>query len=230
MSVAYRQIIAATGLRINALVGATATALQAAYVTSPLTTAEFQSTIFPFAAVTEAVLNGEQRLVQKVANNAEDPLRQYLADVTGTLTNPSTMPSVSTNTKPIIGIWGAVRNVTTGATCSKMPLDVVRRRAGSSLNVPVDWFDITGGRIEHTCDDGVIVECCVYSRTTQATALAANGDILLSDALEPDYINEAVAILVRDDEFMSQAKLYAERASNSLVGSLTTLDGVAATT
>lgn len=229
MAVAYRTIIAATALRVNALIGATAATLETTYTTSPLTSANFQSTIFPFTSIKGAVLNAEEKLAQRIANNADDPLRQYMADVTANLSNPSTLPSTSTNSKPIIGTLGAVRDATSGIVCSQMPLDQVRRRASATdMVIPCWWFNITGGRIEHTRTN-VVIECCVYSRTDQATAMDANGNILLADALEPDYISEALAILVRDDEFMAQANLYAARAANSPIGVLNTVEGVAAT-
>lgn len=229
MAVAYQTILAAVALRVNALVGATVAALETTYTTSPLTSANFQSTIFPFTAIKNAILNAEEKLAQRIANNADDPLRQYMADVTASLATPATLPSVSTNSKPIIGIWGAVRDATSGIVCTQMPLDLVRRRAASTnLVIPVWWFNITGGRIEHTRTN-VAIECCVYSRTDQSTAFDADGDILLADALEPDYISEALAILVRDDEFMAQAQLYASRANGSPIGNLTTVEGVAAT-
>lgn len=227
MAVPYNTILASVGLRINALTGATASLLETAYITSPLTVTQFQSTIFPFSSIKNAILNAEEKLSMKIAANAEDPLRQYIADVTVSLLNPSTMPFLSAVSKPIIGIWGAVRDTDNGIVCSAMPLDIVRRRAASTLVCSAYWFNLTGGRIEHTREN-VVTECCVYSRTDQLAVFEANGNILLADALEPDYISEAVAILVRDDEFMAQAQLYAARGSS--IGSLTTLDGVAATT
>lgn len=217
MAVPYRVIFGAVGLRVNALVGALAPALETSITTSPLTTAEFQSTIFPFTGIKWAVINAEQKLVVKTANNPEDPNRQFLANTTAALTNPSTLPSLSTNSKPIIGAWGAVRDASNGTVCSQMPLDIVRRRAASTQVVPVYWSNITSGRIEHT-RTSVIIECCTYSRTDQIAVFEANGDILLSDALEPDYIEEALGILVRDDEFMDQAKRFAELAQSGSVG------------
>lgn len=229
MAVAYQTILAAVALRINALVGATVAALETTYTTSPLTSANFQSTIFPFTAIKGAVLNAEEKLAQRIANNADDPLRQYMANVTANLASPSTLPSLSTDSKPIIGIWGAVRDASSGIVCSQMPLDLVRRRSSATTMVlPVWWFNITGGRIEHTRTN-VVIECCVYSRTDQLAIFDADGDILLADALEPDYISEALAILVRDDEFMEQAKLYATRAQSSPIGNLSTVEGAAAT-
>jgi len=217
MAVAYRTILAAVALRINALIGADALTLEATYVTSPLTSANFQSTIFGFTSIKDSILNAEEKLAQKIANNADDPLRQYMANVTANLSNPSTLPSTSTDSKPIIGIWGAVRDATSGIVCSQMPLDIVRRRAAATdLVIPVWWFNITGGRIEHTRTN-VAIECCVYSRTDQSTTFDANGNILLADALEPDYISEALAILVRDDEFMAQSQRFAELAQSGSV-------------
>ena len=217
MSVPYRDIFAAVSVRVNALVGPLAPALETSFITSPLTTAEFQSTIFPFTAIKYSVISAEEKLAGKIANNPDDPNRQFMANTTAALTNPSTLPSLSTNSKPIIGSWGAVRDSSNGTVCSQMPLDIVRRRAGSTQVVPVYWFNVTSGRIEHTRPN-VIIECCTYSRSDQLTVFNANGNILLSDALEPEYVEGALGLLMRDDEFMSQAQAYVAQAQASSVG------------
>ncbi len=209
MATSYRTIVAAVGTRVNALVGATATALQASYVTTPLVSGTFQSTIFPFTDIQESVLWAEGRLAQAIADTPNHPLRTPISSTTAALASSVQLPFVGVNGEPIIGAWGAVVDGSSLKVCSDMPLDEVRRavRMGSTnLPCPLYWFNINGARIEHTRTT-VKVECCVYSRTVQAALLAA-GNILLSDALEQAYVAGAVSYLVRDDEFMGQAAMY----------------------
>lgn len=218
MSVPYRAIVAAVAVRCNALVGATATALQTTYATSPLTTANFQSSIFPYSDVVESVLWAEERLAMAIAQNGTHPWRQYLADVTTPLANLSILPAQTNASLPIIGTWGAVVDSGDLQVCSLMPLDEVRRRvrnANSNLSCEVYWYNIAGGRIEHTRTN-VVIDVCGYSRTDQLTELNANGIIALADVLEPAYVAGAISMLVRDDEFSAQSQIYASYFQSTL--------------
>lgn len=234
MSVTYNVILAETALRINALTGATAANLQTAYVTSPLTTTQFQSTIFNFQSVKDAILDAEGRLAWAIADTGDHPWRQYIASTTANQATTSTLPSTSTGSKPIIGIWGAVVDATDSIVCSQMPLDMVRRRvanAGTAYVCPVYWYNITGGRIEHTRTN-VKVECCIYSRSDQSTSFDANGNILLPDGLAQAYWCGALATLMRDDEFTDQANKYSayfDGAIQSIRGGLTSVQGAVPT-
>lgn len=210
MSVPYNVVLRQIGIRINALTGATAATLETAYTTSPLTTSQFQSTIFSFTSVKDAVLTAEEALANAIAETGDHPLRQYIASTTADVADKATLPSTSTGSKPIIGIWGAVVDSSTSVVCSQMPLDMIRRRVANSGSVyvcPVYWYSITGGRIEHTRTN-VKVECCIYSRSDQSTSFDANGNILLADSLEHAYVCGALSLLMRDDEFSEQAGKY----------------------
>lgn len=210
MSVTYRTILAETALRVNALTGATAALLETAFTTSPLTTSQFQSTIFNFTSIKDCILDTEGELAVAIASTGDHPWRQYITTTTADQANASILPSTSTGSLPIIGIWGAVVDSSTAIPCSQMPLDMVRRRvanAGSFYVCPVHWYNITGGRIEHTRTN-VKVECCVYSRSAQSTIFDANGNILLPDALAQAYVSGASSKLMRDDEFVEQASRY----------------------
>ncbi len=220
MSCTYRTIEAEVGLRVNALVGATAATLETSYTTSPLTTSQFQSTIFNFTSFQDAILDAEGVLANAIAETGDHPWRQYIASTTANQANASTLPSTSTGSKPIIGIWGAVVDASDSTPCSQMPLDMVRRRAANAATTyvcPVYWYNIVGGRIEHTRTN-VKVECCIYSRSDQATAFAA-GNILLPDSLSGAYVAGALSVLMRDDEFVEQASKYADYF-NSVLGSI----------
>lgn len=218
MSVDYTTIIASVALRVNAIVGTLPTTLQANYIVSPLTTTQVVSSIFPLADLQEAVLWAEERLADAIANNGTHPWRTYLTDQTTALSNLATLPSISTHTKPIIGVWGAVYDSSDFQICSLMPMDEVRRRvrnANSNYTCPVYWFVIASEKIVHTRTQ-VVVDCCVYDRTTQAAELASNGIILLADVLEPAYVAGAVAHLIRDDEFLSQSQVYSTYFNSTL--------------
>lgn len=207
MSTTYNTVIAEVALRINAVYGPISATLQSNYITSPLTTTQVVSSIFPLAAIQDAVLDTEGALAKAVADTANSPLRQYLAAQTSSLANLATLPSLSSASKPIIGVWGTVVDASDSQVCSLMPLDEVRRRAtnaNSQFVCDEYWYNIIDRVILHTRTN-VIVKCCVYSRSDQATILAANGSILLADALASAYVAGAVSTLVRDDEFMAQA-------------------------
>jgi hypothetical protein len=241
VSVSYNTIIAEVALKINAIAGAIPSTLQANYIVSPLTTTEVVSSIFPLASIRDAILDCEGRLAWAIADVRNHPFRQYFSEQTDTLLSPVTLPAVSNVPTPIVGVWGEVTADANGTICSEKSLDEVRRAArmisaGQSV-VPIYWFNITGGKIEHTVTAGVRVTCCVYDRNAQLTELNANGNILLPDSLAQAYVCGAVATLVRDDEFTTQSQIYAEYFKNALdniakgltsVDSAPQLEGVAA--
>ncbi len=240
MSTAYRTILAEVSVRCNALVGALPATLETNYTTSPLTTTQIESSIFPYSAIKDAILDTEGKLAWAVADTRAHPWRQYFSDQTAALGSPETLPSQSGSGAPIIGAWGEVTDESNGLVCSEMPLDVVRRMliqitTGYSV-IPLYWFNITAGRITHTRNN-VNIYCCVYNRATQATALTGNGNILLPDALAQAYVAGTVATLVRDDEFVQQSQVYRDYFNNALdsiskgltlVNSAPQLEGVAA--
>ena len=218
MSVPYNIVTRQAAIRINAIVGAIPTTLQTNYIVDPLTTTQVESSIFPLAAIQDAVLSAEERLAHAIADNATHPWRQSLIEVTADLANLDVLPSVANGGAPIIGAWGPVRDSDTFEICSEMSLDQVRRRvrnANSNLVCPVYWYNIAGGQIAHTRTN-VVIECCVYDRDAQSTSLQADGDILLPDVLEAAYTAGAVAVLMRDDEFMQQAQVYARYFEQTL--------------
>ena len=218
MSVPYNIVLRETAIRANAIVGPVPGTLETNYVVSPLTTTQVQSSIFSFTALKDAVLAAEERLAWAIANVKGHPWRQSMANTTAALANLAALPAASTNSKPIVGAWGAVIDGTSSIVCSEMPLDQVRRRAlnaNSEFVCPVYWYALNGGRIEHTRTT-VVVECCTYSRSDQSTTFDANGNILLPDALEHAYVCGAVSMLVRDDEWKEQSQIYANYFNSAL--------------
>lgn len=211
MSTTYSEITRQIALRINAITGASAAALEAAYITTPFTDAQVGSTIFTFTSMKDSVLNIEGRLADAIASTGDHPLRTYLASTTDALTNGAELPSLDAGSEQIIGVWGAVFD-TADPTKVYKPKDVaqVTRRntnPNSRYRVTVYWFFMDDLNIYHT-GASVKIKACVYSRDNQATIFDNDGAMLLPDTLADALVAGVVSELVRDDEFTEQARIY----------------------
>lgn len=212
MSTTYSSITNQTALRINAITGATAALVEAAYVTVPFTVTQGNaSPVFPYASIKDAILNIEGRLADAIASTGDHPYRAYLISTTDSLSNGEVLPSLDANGEQIIGVWGSVFDAsdTTKVYRAKDIAQVIRRTTNPNgrYRVTVYWYFMDDLNIYHT---GTAVKCkvCVYSRDNQATIFDANGDMLLPDSLADALVCGAVSELVRDDEFMAQASVY----------------------
>jgi hypothetical protein len=218
MSYNYHDLLAAVAMRVNALDGTDAAQLQVTYSARPLTNEMFQSSIFPMNAIRDSILNAEQKLCQAIGKSADRVLRSYIGSQTVGLVSGDELPTLDENGDPIIGDFGAVIDAANPAIlCTRMPLKVVERRNLS----PATWllggamYALDGTRIIHTQDE-VVMECCIYDVVTQEGAFDANQQILLPDVLAEAYINGALAMLVRDDEFTQQAQIFASYFATTL--------------
>jgi hypothetical protein len=218
MPISYHDLAASTGVRISALDGSDAPALQITYSKRPLTDADFQSTIFPFDAIRDAILNAEQKLCQAIGKSTDRVLRSYIGSQTVALVSGDELPTLDENGVNIIGDFGAVVDSSNPAIlCTRMPLKVVERRNLA----PALWllggaiYAMDGTRIIHS-QAGVVLECCVYDGATQTTAFDQDSTILLPDTFAEAYINGALAMLMRDDEFIDQAGRFATYFATSL--------------
>lgn len=216
----YHDIIAGTALRIDALVGAQAATLQTTYETRPLTTAEFQSTIIPFAGIKNGVQYAESKLVNAIAETGNHPWQANIRSVTAALSNGDAIPAVDTNSVKIVGIYGAVKDVATGNVCFAKSLAEIQRRndnANSFWVVPVYWYRMDGTRIYCTPDE-VTIDVCVYDADEQSRAIDNDTDILLPGTLEEAYVCGALAYCLRDDEFTSQAAIFRGYFNDTIAG------------
>lgn len=210
-SVNYHEVLAQIALRVNAIVGTSTSTLNTNYTTRPLTTTQFQSTIFPFAAFLDALQVTEETVAHHIANNRTHPWRAYLISATGDIAHNGNLPSVDTGFKQIIGVWGNVYDGSDSVECTpKSPAYIAKRVKNSNtfFKVAVYHYCIDGDRILHT-RTVVKIRVCIYDRATQRTAIAANTAMLLPDAVEGALVCGALAQLVRDDEFTGQASVYA---------------------
>lgn len=228
MSVPYSKVIAECGLRINAVPGTLAASLETNYVAGTVN----NSAIFPPTAIKDAVITTEEKLATAIADTGGHPYRAYIQSQTDTLASGDNMPSLDENSKPIIGIYGAVLDSDNPVlVCTEQPTEVIRRWEAlrTYFKMPFYYYSMSGDSVIHTRPNGVVVQVCMYSASDQRTSLTASGNIKLPDALEEAYVWGALSTLMRDDEFLPQAQVYRQLFSDTLQairGGLTSVPNV----
>jgi len=213
----YHDLAAMVGLKINALGSDLNPAtdpveLQQVYSQRPLTDEVFGSSIFPFNAIRDALIEAEGKMASAIARSADKSLRAYLKGFTSPLATGADLPSLDINGVPIIGNFGACYDAadnTIMLTRKSVPYIQTILRSPLNYIVPLYHYALDTNRILHTTDLAVL-ECCSYSAAAQTDAFDSMSEILLPDALAGDYVNGAGAILVRDDEFLAQSGRFAE--------------------
>ena len=226
MGVPYHDIVAAVAMRINALANDTLPdELQTAYATRPLTSANFGSSIFPFDDIKGAVKKAVATFKLAIANKGDHPWRNSpgLASVTEFVNNGADLPGQDESGLSIIGVWGTVFDSVDNIPLIEAPLEQITRINSTITNLPSVYlirpakFKIDDQKLWHTrANDHVKVKCCVYDALNEQDAIDANDDMTLPDALEPAVMSAAIGLLVRDDEFMGQASMYAQYAATWL--------------
>ncbi len=211
MSVPYHDLLAKVSVITNSLVGTDPVELQTTYSTRPLTDELFDSSIFPMAAIVDAIINAEEKLAEAIGFSADRALRAYLRSETAALASGADLPSADVSGNPITGSFGSVLDGEDQTiVLTRMPVALVRNRllsAGIYL-APAYYYALASGQILHTRST-VVLECCVYNATTQTAACNFNEDMLLPDTMAEAIINGALALLIRDDEFRDQATVFA---------------------
>lgn len=222
MGVPYHDIIASVALRINALANSTLPDdLQAKYTVRPLSSADFDSSIFPFDDIKGAVKKAVATFKLAIANKGGHPWRNYpgLGSVTEVINNGGDQPGQDENGLSIIGVWGTVFDSVDNRPLIEAPLEQIMRRNAHPTMFLLDQykFKLDDPKLWHTRADGrVKIKCCIYDGIIEQEAIDNNDDMTLPDVLEPAVMSAAIALLVRDDEFTAQASLYAQYAGTWL--------------
>lgn len=218
MSLTYHQVLASAAIRISALVGADMPALETTFNTRPLTSANFQSTVFTFSAIKRSLQAAEEKLCRTIATNRSSVYRDYLASTTGSLANVAQLPSLDTGSKQIIGVWGSIKDATDGRPCRLNKTENIVKivdNIGSRYLLSYYFYAIESQRIYHTRTN-VKIDCCIYDGDAQKTAIDSDTATLLPYAFEEAYINGTVTMMERTDEFVAQAGIYADYFKDDL--------------
>lgn len=198
--VSYSQIIRGIALRAGLLRGGSLPSLETSYASNPITAFDFTDVdAGTFQSTKDAALLAEEDFAQTIANVGNHPWRKLLGSQTAAIATGAEVPATNSGGTQIIGIYGSIRNSSSGIVCTEQPLEVVRRIAAETWRTyPLYYYKIDGTRIYHTRTN-VVIDVCGYSRTAQAVALEANGSMLLPDVLEGALVARGMCYLYRKD-------------------------------
>jgi hypothetical protein len=199
----YNTCLRQIATTVNALVGALPAQLQTTYATVPLTSANFDSSIFSFGFLKDKLLNSQEALFMALASTATNPLRGFIETQTGTLAYGEEV-LVDSDSLPVVGAFGTVRDAENDQVLTLNEIEDISTRNRSSWMIgEVYQYAFVGNRVYAT-REGVVVDVCGYVRP-DSDSLDLTADILLPDVLGPSIVQGAVGECFRDDEYMEQA-------------------------
>ena len=211
MAITTHIVLREAAIRLNALRGALPAALETTYGTLPLTSANFQSSVFPFTSFLDQETASIARFANVIAETGNHPWRAFLVSETATLLTGALMPSTNAAGDPVIGLYGSVLDADDDTiVCTEYPEQVIRRRLNNPTAwvVPVYGFKMSGDGIIHTRPNGVVVQVCTFNWTTVYNLVANNENFPLPDSLANAVVYDMVGSMIRDDEFIPQAAQY----------------------
>lgn len=220
MATVYSKVIKETALRINGIAGSLVATVETNYASASTTTTELDNPRYPPAAIKDAVLDAEALIALAVANCKDHPWRQYMVAASATVNNGGQLPTVDNSTgRPYIGVFDPPYISATGRQLEQAEYGDVRAYNNDStyFGTNPSIYALRGDKVFHTQSNGtVVLTGCSFERSAQATALAANGNILFPDMAVPLYWSGAVSLLTRDGEYSAQAAYYQQYFQNGL--------------
>jgi len=217
MAITYRQILRQAAQRIGAVTGVTPTALESAYMTSPLTSTQIGTTDFTISMIIDSMLAAVGRIVRAYASTPNHPFRTYNLSQTANIANEAVIPSVNSTSKPIVGVYGAIKDSTTADPLTEQPIHIIQTIVDDTDNFlkgEYFYYKIVGERMYHTRTN-VTIDVCTFDLTTELAAVAA-GNAPIPDACLDIAVMGLVASLFIDDEFTGQAQMAAQYFENAL--------------
>lgn len=203
MSFAYSKMIRQAALRVSAVKGSDLATKNTKYGTTPLTITEIGNMDFPPKALEDAAVSAVARLVRAYASVKNHPFRLGNLSQTSTIAHKGLVPATNSAGKPIVGVYGAVRNASTGEPMTENPVQIIKSVLGdSNLKGTYNYYKIEDGRFYGTASG--IIDVVTFDEATERSALAS-GDTPLPDALFDAAWAALAAILVNDDAYTAQA-------------------------
>lgn len=199
--------------------GVTAVNLESAYTTSPLTSTQIGTVEFTFSMLKDLTVSAVGRVIRAYASVSNHPFRTYNLSQTANVADKGVIPSTNSAGLSIVGVYGAIRDASTGETMTEHPeqeIDRIRRRttAGTLLGAYY-YYKIVGDRLRHTRTNAV-VDVCTFDLDTEYANFVANGDAPLPDAVMDIVVDALCAKLFKDDAFTQQAALCANYVENAI--------------
>jgi hypothetical protein len=210
MAITYRQILRMAAHRIRAIVGQTTADLETAYMTAPLTDVQIGSVNFTRSMIIDNMVSVVGTIVRSYASVPNHPLRAFNLSQTANITNRGVIPSVNSTGKPIVGVYGAIRDASTQKILTKQPVQLIESLLAGVTDGSVKgtyfYYDMVEGRLIHTVANAVI-DVVTFDMATELAAVAA-GNAPIPDALLDLAWTGLVSTLVVDDEFVGQAQAH----------------------
>ena len=219
MATPYSKVVKETALRINGIAGAQVSSAETNYASTSTTTTELDNPRYPPAAIKDAVLDTEAMIALAIANCKDHMWRQYM--LSGTLNTDSgdLVPVADSANVSYIGALNAPFIIATKRQLELAEYEDVRAYLGDPTYFVTNpnIYAVRGDFMWHTQANGAVrVNGCAFSRSAQATILAAAGDILFPDVAVPLYWAGAVSLLTRDGEYATQSQQYRQYFENGL--------------
>lgn len=212
----YQHLLHDVAIRLSAISGTSVLDINATYNIGNLAATNFKSADWPFGSFRDAIIMAVGNYFWAIADTGGHPWRAGFPGVTAPLATGVQLPSLATNGKEVIGVWGSVFDSTDNTPLEEKPLEVIRRANQSTWRTfPLYYFKIDGNRIEHT-RPFVEVECCTYSLADQLTLWNANGAVPLPGVLRTALMAEAVSLMTKDGAFADQARQYRDYSTEML--------------
>jgi hypothetical protein len=139
------------------------------------------------------------------------PWRTFFADVSDPVGHNGLFPLLGQSGKTIIGALGRPFDPLSGEYYTPASMERVNNfHIYSSVYTQNPHLYHLNGSILLLTDaiNPVNFECCVYERADAVAAVAGNSNIYVPDVLADTLVAGAVASLVIQDEYLSQAGLY----------------------
>lgn len=180
MSVKYAEIIRQTAALMNQVTGETVAALETAYTTAPLTNTELKAPYWSISEIRDAVLAVQGDLVLAIAGTPNHPFRAYFASRTAGLAHRAALPSVDKDSKPIVGVFGTVYDLsgsTIGPRCAEKDIEAIERIVlNTGIYTEEHYFAaVENGRIYHTRGT-VAIDCCVYAHSDETSNISSSSE------------------------------------------------------
>lgn len=217
-NLAYRVILRMSSVQVNAIVGTTKTNLESAYITSPLTATQIGNTDFTLSMLKDRLVAVVGRIVRTYASVPGHPFRTANLSQTASIAHKAVIPAVNSASKEIVGVYGAIRNASSGEAMTEQPVQIIKTIVDNTdgrLKADYDYFKIVGDRLYHTADNAII-DVCTFDAGDEFTAIGANGNAPIPDACLDIAASGLTASLMIDDEYVSQASVHGNYFENCL--------------
>ena len=210
-----RQVI----LRSNQLAADSASTLATAYAVTTIGNTQMadRAIEFPAKAINDAILNAMERMITLIGEDKNSPYRTFFHDVTASLANGATIPTISTNSKPRIGVIGDVRDATSSDVLQALPKqNVLSIRAMTLKQTPLNYYT-DNVRIWHTRTN-VVADVVVFSITDEIAKMESEprGNCPFPDNAIEAIVIGALSYIFKDTFNLQQAEAYRSRWNDCL--------------